>query len=236
MAHQMIKALTKTEMVIENVIHMIADKPYKPGDKLPPEGYFIEAFGVSRVTVREAFSRLSSMGVVSIRQGDGTFVNAVKPFEIKTALLPLLTLSEKSVDDLYDTRICIEQHIIELVIQNKTGQALAVLRQLVLQMEQDMPAALPEPYSELDRAFHDTLSQFCGNTIIQSIYESLSVLRRQGIRSSNESLRAMQRSQQDHVKMLEAIEKGDVHAARQTMKAHLLYSKERLLLAIRKFG
>ena len=47
------------------------------GEKLPTEQSLVQQFGVSRTVVREAVSRLRSLGLVDARQGSGMFV--IKP-------------------------------------------------------------------------------------------------------------------------------------------------------------
>jgi GntR family transcriptional regulator, transcriptional repressor for pyruvate dehydrogenase complex len=49
----------------------IVDGRLEPGDRLPPERRLAELFGVNRLTVRAALSRLSAAGLVSVRQGRG---------------------------------------------------------------------------------------------------------------------------------------------------------------------
>lgn len=46
----------------------------KPGDALPTESSLQEAFGVSRVTVRQALKRLTEEQIVESIQGSGTYV------------------------------------------------------------------------------------------------------------------------------------------------------------------
>lgn len=48
---------------------------FPSGDKLPTERSIAEAIGVSRQTVRQAFSRLEREGLIFRRQGDGTYVS-----------------------------------------------------------------------------------------------------------------------------------------------------------------
>ncbi len=52
---------------------------YKPGDILPSERELIEIYKVSRLTAREAVSRLANQGLVEKIQGKGTFVSTPKP-------------------------------------------------------------------------------------------------------------------------------------------------------------
>ena len=60
----------------EKLAQDIRDKKYKYGEKLPSE-LELAMFGVSRSTLREAV-RLAQEGLVSIRQGLGTFVTGTR--------------------------------------------------------------------------------------------------------------------------------------------------------------
>ena len=229
---QVAKAMSKTEMVVENVINSIARGEYHPGDKLPPENDYVQAFSVSRVTVREAFKRLSTMGVVSIRQGDGTFVNPIKPFEIKNSLLPLLTANRKMIEDVYETRLGIELYILELTIQRIGPIHLKKMKTLLSEMESYAASGDFEAYSKLDDKFHDAISEICDNTVLQGIYESLAIVRRQNIRTSNTSTDALIQSVREHGELLHAIELHDISQAKSVLKNHLLFSKHQTLSAL----
>ncbi len=46
----------------------------KPGDAIPPESLLAKEFGISRMTVRQAFSRLVFEGLIERHRGRGSFV------------------------------------------------------------------------------------------------------------------------------------------------------------------
>src|SRR5271155_1993715 len=56
------------------LLEQIVSGTLKEGDKLPSEHQICRAFEVSRPTVREALMRLHADGLVTTRQGSGTFV------------------------------------------------------------------------------------------------------------------------------------------------------------------
>lgn len=58
----------------------IARGVWKPGDRLPSEAELIKAYGVSRITVRQAFELLVHDGLVYRRRGSGTYVT-IPPIE-----------------------------------------------------------------------------------------------------------------------------------------------------------
>ena len=47
---------------------------YKPGDRLPSEPELTRTYGVSRITVRQAFDEMESEGLITRRHGKGTYV------------------------------------------------------------------------------------------------------------------------------------------------------------------
>src|SRR3990170_5521482 len=51
----------------------------RPGDRLPPEIWLAEKYGVSRNTVRQAIDSVFHEGLVQRRRGSGTFVSSPKP-------------------------------------------------------------------------------------------------------------------------------------------------------------
>ncbi|UUX49949.1 GntR family transcriptional regulator [Nisaea acidiphila] len=65
--------------VIETLIERIASGELAPGIMLPSEGDLGAELGVSQGTARKALSELERRGIVSRRQGVGTFVTARTP-------------------------------------------------------------------------------------------------------------------------------------------------------------
>lgn len=62
------------EHVSETLHARILDGTYAPGARLPTEHALCEAYGVSRITVRQALERLRQEGLVEKVHGQGTFV------------------------------------------------------------------------------------------------------------------------------------------------------------------
>ncbi|MGM0432507.1 MAG: GntR family transcriptional regulator [Spirochaetota bacterium] len=60
--------------VAEELQKKIAEGIYKPGDQLPSEVDFARELGVSRATLREAFSILHRQGFITRKHGVGSFV------------------------------------------------------------------------------------------------------------------------------------------------------------------
>jgi GntR family transcriptional regulator, transcriptional repressor for pyruvate dehydrogenase complex len=68
------RKITLVASIVEQLVENIQNGSLEPGDKLPSERQLIEMLGVGRSSVREALQGLVMMGLVEIRQGQGTFV------------------------------------------------------------------------------------------------------------------------------------------------------------------
>ncbi len=62
------------EGIVEQLRSLILTGQYAVGDKLPPERNLARELGVNRSSLREALKKLEHLGLVKIRQGDGTTV------------------------------------------------------------------------------------------------------------------------------------------------------------------
>lgn len=67
---------SRREYVVTQILEAIEAGEYKISDKLPSEMALCEQIGVSRPSIREAFSALRLMGVIETRKGDGSYVAA----------------------------------------------------------------------------------------------------------------------------------------------------------------
>ncbi len=73
------------QQVKESIRRQILDGTYGPHQKLPSERQMIEAFSVSRITIRQALSQLQRDGLIFKINGKGTFVSAPKAqFDVST--------------------------------------------------------------------------------------------------------------------------------------------------------
>jgi GntR family transcriptional regulator len=72
---------------------------YQPGDQLPPEPELAQQLGISRSTLREAMRTFEERGLITRRQGVGTFVNEPAHLIIESGLETL-----ESIDTLVRRR------------------------------------------------------------------------------------------------------------------------------------
>jgi GntR family transcriptional repressor for pyruvate dehydrogenase complex len=209
----------------------VADGHYAPGAKLPKEAALMAEFGVSRTVVREAISNLQASGKVHTRHGIGTFVLSPEealPFRIEREQLG--TLSD--VIALLEVRIGLETEGAALAASRRTNEDLAHIRRAIeafsLAVQEGRHAV------DADLGFHSALAQATGNPHFKAL---LTAIGSQGIPRSRLAkqdpldagrLAYLQRVQQEHEAIYNAIEAQDPEAARAAMRTHLSNSRDRL--------
>lgn len=65
--------------IARQLLALISDGTYRPGQRLPSEIDLAQQFGAARLTVRRAIAWLSEAGVVAVFPGRGTFVAVELP-------------------------------------------------------------------------------------------------------------------------------------------------------------
>ena len=224
-----IKAKTKCDLTTEAILSMIASGEYRAGDRLPPEGELTERFEVSRVTLREALKRLNTMGVLTIRQGDGTYV---RDPDVKTVVRPLISgmvVQDLSAEELYDARLFMEVGTVRLAARKRKEEDITALRELLAEMEKTLEPFDSEAFRVLDGQFHELIGKISGNHVLLSIYTALRELIRYYINQANISYNTAKTSMFHHSQLVGYIESGNEYLAGVTMEQHVDHAKRAYL-------
>ncbi|GAC1373030.1 MAG: FCD domain-containing protein [Pseudarthrobacter sp.] len=149
---------------------------FKTGDQLPGERILAETYGMSRASVREAMRILDVAGVIRSPSGAGPKSGAVIVSEPSLGLTSTLRLhiasSRLAVKDIVETRILLETWAAEAAAQHGEPQGIERARDLLVAM--DAPNIDYETFHKLDAQFHLALSALAGNTVIDTVMDSLS--------------------------------------------------------------
>src|SRR5699024_2881473 len=87
-----------SELIYDNIVELIQEDEYQVGDKLPSENELANFYKVSRVPIREAISKLVSVGYVESNQGKGSYIKKVSI----TDEIMQFTYGEFSKKELFD--------------------------------------------------------------------------------------------------------------------------------------
>ena len=94
-----IKSSKLSDEVYKQIVSLISSGKLNPGDKIPSERELAADLRISRQSIREALNRAEVMGLVEVRQGEGSFILS----SVKKSLKPPLTLIiEKEAERIFD--------------------------------------------------------------------------------------------------------------------------------------
>lgn len=169
MAITQIKRQNVSELVFEQMKEMIADGEWAPGEKIQSENELATQFGVSRVTVRSAIQKLSSLGLVESRHGEGTYVCKLDGSQAFNSMIPMIVLSSQNREDLHELRAIVEIGCVRLAAKRITEDQLKALRASVEAMKSHEDT--PEVAAGDDMAFHKGIAYATGNPYLQQIFD-----------------------------------------------------------------
>lgn len=164
---------TLVDKAVSNFLESVSSGEYEAGKKLPTQDTLQRIYGVSRNTMREALKKLETMGIVSIRQGDGTYLNNPEMQNDMNRLYPLLQLNETDLDELMEARKILETKTAEMAAMRATEDDIRQIEKLLEEMEECRDNS--ELYTEHDSQFHLSIALAAHNSIlykfVKLIYE-----------------------------------------------------------------
>jgi GntR family transcriptional repressor for pyruvate dehydrogenase complex len=196
------------------------------GQKIPPERQLAGALGVGRSAVREAIKSLSLLGLLDVRQGDGTYLSRSSSDLLPRVIEWGMLLEQPYVADLIEAREEMEPIVARLAAERRSAGDVEALRALVAEME----AATDDigRYVDADTAFHLKLAEAAGNALFRNQLSGIRELLRTWAKSVLEAAGETESSLAMHKPILEAVERRDAHAAELAMTAHMERASRRL--------
>jgi GntR family transcriptional repressor for pyruvate dehydrogenase complex len=188
-----------------------------PGDRLPNERDLAASLGVGRITVREAIRILVDDGYVVSKRGNsgGTFVSdLVHP---RRAWVERVRSDPNWIVDLIEFRKAVEMRAAELAAGSRTAGHLAEMRRAITQ---GSAPSSRSAFRQADHRFHVAVATASGserllNAMVQARGEMF-VPTDQLVFHDHYA-----QTEDEHVKILTAIEDRNPEAARAAVDAHL---------------
>jgi GntR family transcriptional repressor for pyruvate dehydrogenase complex len=207
-----------------------------PGEKLPTEAKLVELFKVSRTVVREALSRLKSIGLVESRQGSGVFVHHQAAFE-PLHFDPRLADSLEAVLQIVEVRRALEAECAQLAATNRSAGDIDQLQLALAAI--DRAVAEGKDGVEEDVLFHQAIAKAAGNPFLIGTLDFLAQFLRGGtqVTRANEARHAKlaQAVRQEHHAIATAIIQGDAKQANRAATVHMRNAAKRIQQADSSF-
>ncbi|GFN24297.1 FadR/GntR family transcriptional regulator [Thermanaeromonas sp. C210] len=212
-----------TDEVAEYIIQKIKEGSYKVGDKLPTELILARELGVSRGTLREAINKLSSMGILDVRQGEGTFVKETSVSSIMDSLKRLLNIDYGTLQDLLTARLFIEKGLVSLAAGRAKAGDIASLRTILTAMDEAVANKNALEFSRLDEQFHFELARIAKNKVLEKVMEAIRHLITTQQQYINIVPGIIEKSNEHHQRIVDALIKKDVSGAEAIMTEHIIF-------------
>jgi DNA-binding GntR family transcriptional regulator len=210
-------AASSTLRIVDAITTAIVERRLMPGTKLA-EQQIAGLFGVSRTLVRQALNQLSRQHLVKLEPARGAFV---------------ATPSAEEARQVFEVRAMLETALVRRLCESITDAQVAELRQH-LQHERDAVARTDVPgRTRLLADFHCVLARLAGNGVLAELLADL-LSRSSLIALMHQSAHSAEHSQQQHVAIVDALERRDARAAVRLMQGHLDHVESNLRPSARR--
>ena len=184
---------------------------FAPGQRLI-EADLTEEYGVSRGTLRQAFSRLASDGLIEIVPNRGAIVRQ---------------LSQRDLGELFQVRSELEGLAARLAADGMRDRARREVFEAAIEpIWSDEPRVDASRYLEENSNFHQSILTAADNRQLAGVCGQFHLHMIMGQVGKVLSAKAMMRSVMEHRELARAILAGDPAAAETHMRAHLARARQ----------
>lgn len=231
-----ISRISVVDQVSEAIKQKVLDEVWKPGDKIPSESELADYFSVNRLSVRMALQKLSTLGLIETRVGEGSFVTdfSLQPYFSEIAAL---YSDKEKLRDVEQLRNLLEGECMQLAIINATKEELDALEEKlniyfgatdIYDQDIDNKEYL-ENLVEADLAFHFEIIKMSHNHLYVAIYQMVQQIIRDHIRQllykrshrRREEGLSVRMQEDTHLRMYNSIINGDVEEAKKSREQTL---------------
>lgn len=225
----MTRPANRGEEVYQSLRDRIVHGAY-PTARLPSEPALCDEFGVSRPVVRETLARLRVEGLVTSRQGAGTFVRAPgEGREDARGIAPVRNLSD--IRQCFEFRAALEGEAAFHAALHRTETDLAEVRKRAETFAAS--ATMGDTADFADFAFHEAVATATNISFFASVITSMRQHIMVGMKLAGElsgvdipeRLRCVEA---EHRVIVEAIAAARAEDAREAMRGHIENSRRRL--------
>lgn len=223
MTNKRIKTKKIYEEVTDSLVEMIKSGELKPGDRLDSVEQLAEIFDVSRSAVREALSGMRAMGLIVMRQGEGTFVTK---FDASNFTLPVnaaLLMKKEDIREIYEVRKILEVGAAKSAAVYHKEEDLIALQEAINEMEKAKNNG--EIGEEADMRFHMAIANATHNDILINLMRSVSEVMLSVLRETRQVLIYTEKKTvsliNEHQLIYDAIKNREPEKAYQYMLEHL---------------
>lgn len=217
----------KPTIIVRRILDLVEKGELEPGEKLPNEFEIVKQTDVSRASVREAFSALELMGIITRIPGEGTFIseNAYAGQYTSRVILEKFLEDMESVGGSFEAleaRMAIEPSIAAVAACRAEPEQIERLEHLIEDSRKALEEHDVEKFLDLDREFHIAAAEATNNETLWEMSKKL--LEKADVhmwRRYKEDLGLLEKTVEAHKQILNAIKERDPAKASFYSEKHI---------------
>ncbi len=163
-----IQRISLVDTIVDRLQSEISSGNWPVGTRIPAESELTKVLGVSRPSLREAVRSIVQLGLLEIRQGDGTYVVASDASEVALRRM----LSEADTREVLSVRRALDGLAARDAALNRTDAEVAALEGHLKKRREAVTREDLEAFVDHDVAFHIGIATASHNRLLAGIYAS----------------------------------------------------------------
>jgi len=220
-----------SDVIVKQIEALIIDGSWAAGERIPSERELAKRFEVSRPSVREAIQKLEAQGLVTRRQGGGTYVASALDKQVVDPLFDLLARHPESQFDLLEFRHALESVSAYFAALRGTDTDLE-------RIDESFQAASVKGLSTTEHAqalvtFYVAVAEASHNLVLLHLVRGMNDLLHENIKKNLDQLKdrsdVLAQMQVHREALVHAIMERQPEQAREACHEHLAYIENILL-------
>lgn len=210
-----------SDVTAKRIRNMIEENRFKVGDKLPNENDFANELGISRSTLREAIKALTSLGILEIKRGKGTFVTDSTVIESGD-----LGEINSGLGDLFEMRLMFEPECAYYAAQRATDEEIATICKYGEAVEQKIKSGEDRTFEE--QKFHESIASATHNAFVQQFMPIIFNAIKKGVIVMQKDRMVSDDNLNDDRLIMDFLKARNEDGARTAMRLHIIHAMEGL--------
>lgn len=210
-----------SDVTAKRIRNMIEESRFKVGDKLPNENDFANELGISRSTLREAIKALTSLGILEIRRGKGTFVTDSTVIESGD-----LGEINSGLGDLFEMRLMFEPECAYYAAQRATDEEISIICKYGEAVEKKIKSGEDRTYEE--QKFHESIANATHNAFVQQFMPIIFNAIKKGVIVMQKDKIVSDDNLNDDRLIMDFLKARNADGARTAMRLHIIHAMEGL--------
>lgn len=224
MGYKPIRTRKIYEEVTDSILGMVKAGQLKPGDKLDSVEQLAKNFNVGRSAIREALSGLRAMGLVEMRQGEGTYITSFDASKFSLPLSSAVLMKREDIKELSEVRKILEVGAAASAAASYQTEDLLPMEQALKAMQEAKGQGELGEKADLD--FHLAIARATHNQMLINLMSSVSDIIVESMRETRYLLlyseEQMASLLKEHQSIFLAIKERNAEKAQMCMLEHLV--------------